>query len=60
MLDRSRKLVDTVWLASVDERPRLEEDPPDSVDKLSSVDMLVTPEKLVGVGLSPVGELETD
>lgn len=60
MLDRSRNLVDTVWLGPVDEPPRLEEDPPASVDKLSGVDMLVAPEKVVGVALAPVGELETD
>lgn len=46
VLERSMKLVETVWLASV--------------DKLRGIDMLVPPEKLVGVRLSAVGELETD
>lgn len=46
VLERSIELVETVWLASV--------------DRLRGVDMLVPPEKLVGVRLSAVGELETD
>lgn len=46
VLERSKRLVETVRLASV--------------DKLSGVEMLVPPEKLDGVGLSAVGELETD
>lgn len=60
VLDRSRKLVDSVWLASVDESPRLDVDSSAPVDRLSGLDILVSPGKLVGVGLSAVAEFETD
>lgn len=54
MLDAS------VWLASVDEATGLEVDCSAAVDKLSGVDMLVSPDELVGVRLPAVGEFETD
>lgn len=65
-IDDSNGVLDAaVWLASVDDSPGLDVDCSASVDRLNGVDKVVSPdnEKLVGVGLSAVGEvseLETD